>query len=109
MRARTLGKADADALERLGALYGGAKRYPEAMDALAAAVKADPKRAAAWFSLARLRLVVASDSDKGLEALKGALDAGFADKAAASALLDEPDLPDRAKVIDLLKTKSLAE
>lgn len=108
-RAKALGKADAAAFERMGALYDGARRYTEAMDALDAAVKADPKRAAAWFSLARLRLVVAADAEAGLAALKGALDAGFSDKAAATALLDEPDLPEREKVLELLKSKSLAE
>ncbi len=108
-RANALGKADAAAMERMGALYGDAKRYPEAMDALDAAVKADPKLASAWFSLARLRLVVAADSDKGLAALKGALDAGFSDKEAAAALLAEPDLVEREKVIELLKSKSLEE
>ena len=108
-KAKALGKADADALERMGALYESARRYSEAMDALEAAVKADSKRASAWFALARLRLVIADDADKGLEALKSALAAGFSDKKAASALLAEPDLPEREKIFDLLKSKSLAE
>jgi tetratricopeptide (TPR) repeat protein len=108
-KAKALGKADADALERMGALYESARRYSEAMDAFEAAVKADPKRASAWFGLARLRLVIADDADKGLEALKSALAAGFSDKKAASALLAEPDLPEREKIFDLLKSKSLAE
>jgi tetratricopeptide (TPR) repeat protein len=107
--AQTLGKADPAALERMGELYETAKRYPEAMDAFSAAVKADAKRAGSWFSLARLKLVVASDSEQGLAALKSALDAGFSDKDAATALLDDPDLPDRAKVVELLKAKGLAE
>jgi tetratricopeptide (TPR) repeat protein len=108
-KAKALGKADAEALVRMGALYESSRRYSEAMDALDAAVKDDPKRAAAWFGLARLRLVVAEDSEKGLEAHKGALAAGFSDKDAASALLAEPDLPEREKVFELLKSKSLAE
>jgi tetratricopeptide (TPR) repeat protein len=108
-KARALGKADAAALERLGALYERSRRYTEAMDALDAAVKADPKRAGAWFSLARLRLLVAEDADKGLAALAGALEAGFSDKAASTALLAEPDLPERGKVHGLLKAKGLAE
>ncbi len=107
--ARTLGKADAEALERIAGLYEKEQLYTDAMDALEAALKADPKRASAAFSLARLRLVIAGDSDKGLAALKTALDAGFADKDAAAALLAEPDLPERQKVYDLLKTKDLAE
>jgi tetratricopeptide (TPR) repeat protein len=108
-KAKTLGKTDADALVRMAALYEKGKRYPEAMDALEAALKLDPKRAAAAFALARLRLVIADDADKGLEALKNALDAGFSDKDAAAALLAEPDLPERQKVFDLLKSKGLAE
>jgi tetratricopeptide (TPR) repeat protein len=108
-KAKALGKADAEALERMGSLYNAGKRYSEAMDAFDAATKADPKRAAAWFSLARLRLVVAADSEAGLAALKSALDSGFSDKESAAALLDEPDLIEREKVLDLLKAKSLAE
>jgi tetratricopeptide (TPR) repeat protein len=108
-RAKALGKADSAALERMGELYEAAKRYPEAMDAFGAALKAEPKRASAWFSLARLRLVVAADAEQGLAALKGALDAGFSDKKAATALMDEPDLPERAKVLELLKAKGLGE
>ena len=108
-KARSLGKADTAALERLGNLYDVARRYSEAMDAFDAAVKADPKRSSAWFSLARLRLIVASDADNGLEALKSALDAGFSDKEAATALLAEPNLPEREKIFALLKSKSLAE
>jgi tetratricopeptide (TPR) repeat protein len=108
-KARALEKADPAALERMGALYEKARRYTEAMDALDAAVKADPKRAAAWFSLARLRLVVAEDADKGLAALGSALEAGFADKDAAASLLAEPDLPERGKVQGLLKSKGLSE
>jgi tetratricopeptide (TPR) repeat protein len=108
-KAETLGKADADGLERLAALYGARRQFDEQMSALEATVKLDPKRGADWFTLARLRLIVASDSDKGMDALKSALDAGFADKDEAAALLAEPDLPDRAKVLELLKTKSLAQ
>ena len=108
-KAKVLGKADAEALERMGVLYNDARRFSDAMDAFDAAVKADPKRPAAQFALARLRLVVAADSEKGLAALKGALDAGFTDKDAVSALLAEPDLPEREKVLELLKSKSLVE
>jgi tetratricopeptide (TPR) repeat protein len=108
-KARALGKADAAALARLGSLYDGAKRYADAMEAYDAAIKADPKLSAAWFALARLRLIVASDADKGLEALRGALEAGFSDKDAADALMAEPNLPEREKIYELLKAKSLAE
>jgi tetratricopeptide (TPR) repeat protein len=107
-KAKSLGKADAGAFERMGRLYEDGRRFADAMDAYDAAVKADAKRAAAWFALARLRLVVAADADQGLAALKGALDAGFSDKEAATALLDEPDLPEREKVYEALKAKDLA-
>jgi tetratricopeptide (TPR) repeat protein len=108
-KAMALGKTDADALVRMSQLYEKTRRFSEAMDALEEALKADPKRAAAAFYLARLRLVVADDAEKGLAALKVALDNGFSDKDAASSLLAEPDLPERQKVFDLLKAKGLTE
>jgi tetratricopeptide (TPR) repeat protein len=108
-RLKALGKVDAAAYERMGLAYDKARRFNEAMEAFEAAVKADSKRSLSWFSLARLRLVVASDGSRGLAALKSALDSGFSDKAAAAALLDEPDLVERAKVLELLKSKGLAE
>lgn len=108
-RLKVLGKADAHVYERMGLAYDKARRFDEAMDAFDAAVKADAKRSLSWFSLARLRLVVAGDSERGLSALKSALDSGFADKKAATALLDEPDLIERGKVFELLKSKGLAE
>lgn len=106
---KTLGKADATAYEKLGLAYDKARRFTDAMDAFEAAVKADPKRALSWFSLARLRLVVAGNGEQGLAALKSALDSGFSDKDAATALLDEPDLVEREKVVEMLKAKGLAE
>ncbi len=106
--ARKLGKADAEALERLGLLYAEARRFSEAMESLAASVQADAARKLAWFSLARLRLVVAEDGGGGLEALKKALEAGFADREAAEALLAEPVLAEREEVTRLLTEKGLS-
>jgi len=106
-KARTLGKADAAALERLGRLYEAQRRFADAIAALDASTKADPSRAGAWFALARLRLVVAEDGQAGLDALKQALDHGFADKSLAAALMAEPVVAEREKVADLLKTKAL--
>ena len=40
--AKTLGKTDAEALERMAELYSKERRYTEAMDSLEAALKADP-------------------------------------------------------------------
>jgi tetratricopeptide (TPR) repeat protein len=108
-KARALDKADAASLERIGELREGRKEYSEAMDAYAAAVKKDAKAASAWFSLARLRLSVAGDGEQGLDALKSALDSGFVDKDKAAALLDEPNLVEREKVVELLKAKGLAQ
>lgn len=106
-KAQALGKADGAALEHLGLLYEGQRRFADAMTTFEAATKADAKRAGAWFALARLRLAVAEDGDAGLDALKRALDAGFADKAAAAKLMAEPVLADREKVAELLKSKGL--
>ena len=65
-KAKTLGKADADGLERMARALRRRDRYSEQMDALEARVKADPKRGADWFALARLRLVVAERRRQGL-------------------------------------------
>jgi tetratricopeptide (TPR) repeat protein len=108
-KARALNKADAAALERIGALREGRKEYSEAMDAYAAASKADAKLASAWFALARLKLTIAGDGEGGLAALKSALEAGFADKDKAKALLDEPNLAEIEKATELLKSKGLTE
>jgi tetratricopeptide (TPR) repeat protein len=108
-RAKILGKADAATLERIGELYEADRSFKEAMEAYEAAVKAETGRAKSWFALARLRLVVAADSEQGLAALKKALDAGFSDKEAAVALMDDPDLAEREKAHDLLKAKGLVE
>lgn len=77
------------------------------MDTLAAAAQADGKRATAWFALARLRLSVAEDGSAGLEALGKAIEAGFTDRAAASALLAEPVLAEREAVAKLFADKGL--
>ena len=106
-KARVLGKADGAALERLGLLYEGQRRFADAMSTLDAATKADASRAGAWFALARLRLVVAEDGDGGLDALTHALGAGFSDKDAAAKLMAEPVVADREKVADLLRSKGL--
>lgn len=107
-RLKAQGKADAAALERLGGLYAEGRDFAKALEALAAATAADGKRASAWFALARLRLVEAEDGKGGLEALAKALEAGFADKAAAAALLGERNLVEREAVSKALREKGLA-
>jgi tetratricopeptide (TPR) repeat protein len=108
-KAKKLGKSDGAAYETMGLIYEKARRFSDAMDAFDAAVKLSPKRSLSWFKLARLKLIVASDAERGLEALKKAVDSGFSDKEAAAALLDEPDLPMRELALELLKAKGLVE
>jgi protein O-GlcNAc transferase len=108
-RLRGLGKAGAADLEKLGTLYEDGKNYAAAIDAYASATAADPKRAAVWFALARLKLVEAEDGKGGLDALGKALDSGFSDKAAVGALLASPSLVEREAVIAALKAKGFAE
>ena len=107
-RLKAQGKADAAALDRLGGLYAEGRDFAKAMEAFAAATAAEPKRASSWFALARLRLVEAEDGKGGLEALAKALEAGFADKAAAAALLGERNLVEREAVAKALREKGLA-
>lgn len=113
-KARALGKADAAALERIGLAYAdqafaNKRPYLEAITVLDEATQADPKRSKAWFALARIRLTAAEDGTGGLDALRKALDAGFADKDKISTLLDIPALLEREKAYTLLKDKGLAE
>jgi tetratricopeptide (TPR) repeat protein len=108
-RARELGKADAAALSRIGQLREARKEYSEAMDAYSAAVKTAPRMAATWFALARLRLTIAGDGEKGLDALKNAIASGFSDTKKAAALIDEPTLVEREKVQKLLAEAGLAK
>lgn len=108
-RLQGLGKAGAADLEALGGLYEAGEAYAKAIEAFAASAAADPKRSSAWFSLARLRLTAAEDGKGGLDALGKALDSGFADKAAAAALLSSPSLAERDAVLSALKAKGLAD
>jgi len=100
---RELGKASPSDLSRLGEIREERKEYSEAMEAYAAAVKAAPKMSGTWFRLARLKLTVAGDGEQGLAALKSAIDSGFSDEEKAAALLDEPTLVEREKVLALLE------
>lgn len=103
-----LGKLTAEDNRILGDLYTEIRAYSKAIDAYQTAVAANPKDAAAWFSLARLKLSQADDGTGGLEALKKALEAGFDDAEAAEALLLEPVLAEREAVTAALKEKGLA-
>ncbi len=113
----SLGSADASTHERFGLLYVEAREFAKAMTALEKAVAIEPRasesrvsaarRARAWFALARLRLAEAEDGKGGLEALSKALEAGFADREAAAALLALPVLAEREAVAQALRAKGL--
>lgn len=104
-----LGKLTAEDNRLLGDLYAETRSFSKAIDAYQAAVAANPRDAVAWFALARLKLGEADDGKGGLEALKKALEAGFADAGAAEALLAEPVLAEREAVTAALKEKGLVQ
>ena len=104
-----LGKLTAEDNRLLGDLYAQTRSFSKAIDAYQAAVSANPKDALAWFALARLKLAQADDGKGGLDALKKALEAGFADADAAEALLAEPVLAEREAVTAALREKGLAK
>ncbi len=76
----------------LAGAYERASRFADAIDQYALVTSRDATDTASWFSLARLRLTVAADAKGGLEALKSALQHGFADKEGAARLLATPGL-----------------
>lgn len=91
---RYVGAHDAslEAQRALALAYERAGRFADAMDKYALVTGRDATDAASWFALSRLRLTVAADAKGGLEALKSALQHGFADKERAAALLAAPAL-----------------
>ncbi len=106
---KATGRMDAGNWELLAGLYLKSGAYAKALEALSECVKADPKRASAWFAQAKVRLTLADDGKGGLEALSKALEAGFADKEQASALLSEAHLLERTAVVKALAAKGLVE
>lgn len=84
--------ASLEAHRALARAYERADRFADAIDQYALVTGRDPADAASWFSLARLRLTVAADAKAGLEALRSALQHGFADKEQAAGLLAMPAL-----------------
>jgi predicted Zn-dependent protease len=101
------GKLKAEDWIRLGKLHEAGRDYAKAIEDLAQAVALDPKLSGAWFDLARLRLAEAEDGKGGMEALTKALEAGFADKERAAALLAEPVLAEREAAAGALRAKGL--
>ncbi len=91
----------------LASAYERAGRFADAIEHYTLITGRDATDAAAWFSLARLRLTVAADVKGGLEALKSALQHGFADKEAAAQLVSAPGLVAADEVRAALGTAGL--
>ncbi|MEI6388297.1 MAG: tetratricopeptide repeat protein [Spirochaetota bacterium] len=106
---KATGRMDGGNWELLAGLYIKSGSYAKALEALAECVKAEPKRATAWFAAAKVRLTLADDGKGGLEALSKALEAGFADKEQAAALISEAHLLERVAVVKALAAKGLVE
>ena len=83
------------------------KKYSRALEAYGKAAGLDPAHGDALFGEARLLLTVIEDPQRGLDSLQKAIDAGYKDQKAISALLDSPGLLDRDKVESALKDKGL--
>ena len=66
-----------------------------------------PRPARAWFGRARLLLTVVEDPERGLADLRRALEAGFADKEAAAALVANESLLSREEVEKELADRGL--
>jgi len=81
-----------EAQRALALAYDRAGRFADAIDRYVLVTSRDATDAASWFALARLRLTVAADASGGIEALKSALQHGFADKGRAAELLATPSL-----------------
>jgi tetratricopeptide (TPR) repeat protein len=90
----------ADCFERL-------EKYSQALDAYDKVVTLDAKEPRAWFGKARLLLTVIEDPDKGLSALKQALELGFHDMDAVKVLLDSSQLQKRSDVEAALKARNM--
>ncbi len=98
---------DADALFLLAESRVGMKKYAQALSTYEKIIVLDAKEARAWFGKARLLLTVVEDPDKGLNALKQALELGFKDAEAVKVLLSEPSLQSRQEVEAVLKARNL--
>lgn len=100
---------DAEALRARARLREARELFALALEDWSALVREDESDADAWFRLARIRLVVAGDTKAGLEALKRALEAKFADREAAAALLAALPESERARPIQMLTSAGLVE
>jgi tetratricopeptide (TPR) repeat protein len=98
---------DAEGLLLLASAWERQRQFSRALEAYDRIVAADAKSASAWFGRARLLLTVVEDPDRGLQDLRRALEAGFADKAAITALLANETLLARTEVEKELAARGL--
>jgi tetratricopeptide (TPR) repeat protein len=98
---------DVEALFLLAESRVGMEKYSQALASYEKIVILDPKEARAWFGKARLLLTVIEDPDKGLSALKQALELGFHDMEAVRVLLSTANLQDRSEVEAALKARNM--
>jgi tetratricopeptide (TPR) repeat protein len=98
---------DAGGLLLLASAWERQRLFSRALEAYDRIIAVDAKSGSAWFGRARLLLTVVEDPDRGLEDLRRALEAGFADKAAAAALLANESLLRRAEVENELDARGL--
>jgi tetratricopeptide (TPR) repeat protein len=98
---------DVDVQLLLADCYERLEKYSQALDAYDRAGALDVKDSRAWFGKARLLLTVIEDPDKGLSALKQALELGFHDTEAVKVLLSSPLLQNRDQVEAALKTRGM--
>jgi tetratricopeptide (TPR) repeat protein len=99
--------SDADGLLLLANAWERQRLFSRALEAYDRIIAADPASARAWFGRARLLLTVVEDPERGLADLRRALDAGFADKEAAAALVANESLLSRAEVEQALSGRGL--
>jgi tetratricopeptide (TPR) repeat protein len=98
---------DKDALFLLAEGRVELEKYSQALSTYEKISVLDPREARAWFGKARLLLTVIEDPDKGLSALKQALELGFRDAAAVKALLAASNLQSRSEVESALKARNM--
>ena len=98
---------DMDALFLLAECRVELEKYSQALSTYEKIVVLNPKEARAWFGKARLLLTVIEDPDKGLSALKQALELGFHDMGAVKTLLESAELQSRSEVEDALKARNM--
>jgi tetratricopeptide (TPR) repeat protein len=99
--------ADEDGLLLLASAWERQRLFSRALEAYDRVVAADAGEGRAWFGRARLLLTVVEDPERGLADLRRALDAGFADRDAAAALVATAALLSRAEVEELLAGRGL--